>query len=104
MYSAGNSTQCSVATSVGRIWIYREWICIHKEELKILLMRVKEESEQADLKFNIQKNEDHGILSHRFTANRWGNSERLFFWAPKSLQVVTAAMKLKDTRSLEEKL
>ena len=76
MYSAGNSTQCSVVTSVGRIWIYREWICIHKEELKILLMRVKEESEQADLKFNIQKNEDHGIQSFHFMANRWRKVEK----------------------------
>ena len=69
-----------------------------KEELKILLMEVKEESGKAVLKFNIQKNEDHGIQSHHFVANRWGkngNSERLFSWAPKSLQMVTAAMKLK---------
>ena len=53
------------------------------------------------------KNEDHGIQSHHFMANRWGyngNSERLFSLAPKSLQMVIAAMKLKDTCSLEEKL
>ena len=53
------------------------------------------------------KNEDHGIQSHHFMANRWGyngNSERLFSLAPKSLQMVTAAMKLKDAYSLEEKL
>ena len=53
------------------------------------------------------ENEDHGIWSHHFMANRWGNSgnsERLFVWAPKSLQMVTAAMKLKDACSLEEKL
>ena len=52
-----------------------------EEELKSLLMKVKEESEQADLKLNIQ-NEDHGIWSHHFVANRWGNngnSERLYF-------------------------
>ena len=45
------------------------------------------------------ENEDHGIWSHHFMGNRWGNtgnSVRLFFWAPKSLQMVTAAMKLKD--------
>ena len=67
-----------------------------KEELKILLMEVKEESGKAVLKFNIQKNEDHGIQSHHFVANPWGkngNSERLFSWAPKSLWMVTAAMK-----------
>ena len=52
------------------------------------------------------ENEDHGIWSHYFMGYRWGNSRnsvRLFFWAPKSLQMVTAAMKLKDAYSLEEK-
>ena len=57
-------------------------------------MKVKEECENLGLKLNIQKSK---IWSHHFMANRWGNSERLlFFWAPKSLQMVTAAMKLKD--------
>ena len=42
-----------------------------KEELKSLLMKVKEESEKVGLKLNIQKNEDHGIWSHHFMANRW---------------------------------
>ena len=79
-----------------------------KEELKSLLMKKwkKEESEKAGLKLNIQSY-DHGIWFHHFMANRWGNngnSETLFSWAPKSLQMVTAAMKLKDTCSLEEKL
>ena len=77
------------------------------EELKSLLMKVKEESEKAGLKLNIQINVDHGIRSHHLMANRWGNngnSEALFSWAPKSLQMLTAAMKLKDTCSLEEKL
>ena len=53
-----------------------------EEELKSLLMKVKEESEKADLKLNISKKEDHGILSHHFMANRWGNngnSDRLYF-------------------------
>ena len=45
-----------------------------EEELKSLLMKVKEESEKVGLKLNIQKNEDHGIWSHHFMANRWGNS------------------------------
>ena len=71
-------------------------------------MKVKEETEKADLKLNIQKNEDHRIWSHHFMENRQGNngnSDRLFLsWAPKSLQVVTAATKLKDAGSLEEKL
>ena len=53
-----------------------------KEKLKSLLMKVKEESEKSGLKLSIQKNEDHGIQSHHFIANRWGNhgnSERLYF-------------------------
>ena len=44
------------------------------EELKSLLMKVKEESEKVGLKLNIQKNEDYGIWSYHFMANRWGNS------------------------------
>ena len=53
-----------------------------EEELKSLLMKVKEESEEVGLKLNIQKNEDHGIWSHHFMGNRWanpGNSVRLYF-------------------------
>ena len=53
-----------------------------REELKSLLMKVKEESEKVDLKLNIQKNKDYGIQFHHFMANRWGNngnSERLYF-------------------------
>ena len=61
------------------------------------------------LKTQHSKNNNHGIQSHHFMANRWGNkgnSERLYLggWALKSLQMVTAAMKLKDAYSLEEKL
>ena len=73
-----------------------------EEELKSLLMKVKVESEKVGLN---SENEYHGIQSHHFMGNRWGNSGRLYFWgAPKSLQMVTAAMKLKDACSLEEKL
>ena len=79
-------------------------VMAESEELKCLLMKVKEESEKVGLKLNIRKKEDHGIRSHHFMGNRWGNSGnrvRLYFsWAPKSLQMVTAAMKLKE----EEKL
>ena len=53
-----------------------------EEELKSLLMKVKEESEKAGLKINIQKSEDHDTWSHHFIADRWGNkgnSERLYF-------------------------
>ena len=78
-----------------------------KEELKSLLMKVKEESAKSWLKTQYSKGEDYGIWSHQFMANRWGNngnSETLFSWAPKSLQMVTVSMKLKHTYSLEEKL
>ena len=46
-----------------------------EEELKSLLMKVKEESEKVGFKLNIQKNKDHGIWSHHFMANRWGTME-----------------------------
>ena len=65
-----------------------------------------DEGERGGLKTQHSKNEDLGIWSHHFMANRWGNngnSDRLS-WAPKSLQMVTGAMKLKDTWSLKEKL
>ena len=78
-----------------------------EEELKSLLMKVKEERRKSWLKAQHSENEDHGIWSHHFMGNRWGNSGnsvRLFFWAPKSLQMVMAAMKLKDAYSLDEKL
>ena len=68
-----------------------------EEELKSLLMKVKEESEKVGFKAQHSENEDHGIRSHHFMANRWGNSGnsvRLFFSAPKSLQMVTAATKM----------
>ena len=73
-----------------------------EEEQKSLLMKVKQQSEKVRLKLkNIQKTK---IWFHYLMANRWGNSDRLFLGAPKSLQMVTAAMKLKDTFSLGEKL
>ena len=73
------------------------------EELKSLLMKVKEESGKVGLKLNIQKTKI--MASGPITS--WqidGETVTLFSWAPKSLQMVTAAMKLKDTCSLEEKL
>ena len=78
------------------------------EELKSLLMKVKEESEKVGLKLNIQKTK---IMASSPITSWQINRETmetvwltLFFWAPKSLQMVTAAMKLKDAYSLEEKL
>ena len=76
-----------------------------KEELKSLLMKVREESEKVSLKLNIQKTRSwHPVPSLHGKQGNNGNSDRLFSWAPTSLQMVTAAMKLKDTCSLEEKL
>ena len=50
------------------------------EELKRLLMKVKEESEKVGLKLNIQKTKIMAICSHHFMGNRWGNNVRLYFW------------------------
>ena len=79
-----------------------------EEELKSLLMKMKEESEKVGLKLNIQKTKIMASGPITSWENRWGKQwkqyQTLFFWAPKSLQMVTAAMKLKDTYSLEGKL
>ena len=80
-----------------------------EEELKSLLMKVKEESEKVGLKLNIQKTKimpSGPITSWEIDGERVETVLDFFFFflAPKSLQMVTAAMKLKDTYSLEEKL
>ena len=78
-----------------------------EEELKSLLMKVKEESEKVGLKLNIQKTEimaSGPITSWEIDGETVKQCQTLYFWAPKSLQVVTAAMKLKDTYFLEGKL
>ena len=78
-----------------------------EEEPKSLLMKVKEEREKAGLKLNIQKTKimTFGpITSSQIVGKQWKQWQTLFSWAPKSLQMVTAAMKLKDACSLEEKL
>ena len=70
-------------------------------------MKVKEVSETGGLKAQHSENGDHGIRSHHFMGNRWGNSgkcQTLFLGAPKSLQMMTAPMKLKHAYSLEGKL
>ena len=75
-----------------------------EEELKSLLLKVKEESEKVGLKLNIRKSKimaSGPITSWQIDGKQWLT---VFFWAPKSLQMVTAAMKLKDSYSLEEKL
>ena len=78
-----------------------------KEELKILFMKVKKKSEKTGLKLNIQKTQimaSSPITSWKIGGGEKGNSDRLFSWVPKSLWTLTAAMKLKDTYSLEGKL
>ena len=77
-----------------------------EEKLKCLLMKVKEESEKVGLKLNVQKTKI--MASSPFTSWQIGKQRKewptLFWGAPKSLQMVTAAMKLKDGCSLEGKL
>jgi len=72
-----------------------------EEELKSLLMKVKEESEKVGLKLNVQKTK---IMASGPITSWEIDGETVIFWAPKSLQMVTAAMKLKDAYSLEGKL
>ena len=77
-----------------------------EEELKSLL-KGKEESEKVGLKLSIQKTKimaSHPITSWQIDGKQWKQCQTLFFWAPESLQIVIAAMKLKDTYSLEGKL
>ena len=78
-----------------------------EEQLKSILMKVKKESEKVGLKLNIQKTKimtSGPIISWQIDGKQWKQCQTLFFWAPKSLQMVIAAMKLKDAYSLEGKL
>ena len=78
-----------------------------EEELKSLLMKVKEESEKIDLKLSIQKTKimaSGPITSWKIDGKTVKQCQTLFFGAPKSLQMVMAAMKLKDAYSLEGRL
>ena len=78
-----------------------------EEELKNLLMKVKEENEKAGLKLNIQKMASWHLvpsLHGKQMGKQWKQCQIFFFWAPKSLQMVISAMKLKDACSLEGKL
>ena len=70
-----------------------------EEELKRLLKKVKEES-KSWLKAQHSENKDHGIWSHHFMGNRWGNSVRLYFLGLQN----HCSHEMKDTYSLEEKL
>ena len=78
-----------------------------EEELKSLLMKVKEESEKVGLKLNIQRTKivaSRLVTSWQIDGEQWKQCQTLFFWAPKSLQMVIASIKLKDAYSLEGKL
>ena len=78
-----------------------------EEELKSLLMKVKDKSEKVGSKLNFQKTKimaSGPITSLQILGKQWKQCQTSFFWAPKSLQMVTAAMKLKDAYSLQEKL
>ena len=82
-------------------------LMVESEELKSLLMKVKEESEKVGLMLNIQKMKimaSGPITSWEIDGETVDTVSDLIFWAPKSLQMVTAAMKLKDAYSLEGKL
>ena len=86
---------------------YRDDMAESKEEFNSLLMKVKEGSEKAGLKHNIQKTKimaSGPIISWQIMGKQWKQGKTLFSWASKSLQMVTAAMKLKDNCSLEAKL
>ena len=79
----------------------------NEEELKSLLRKVKEENEKAGLKLNIQNTKimaSGPITLWQIEGEKWKQWQILFSWAPESLQMVTAAMKLKDVCSLKEKL
>ena len=78
-----------------------------EEELNSLLVKVKQESEKVGLRFNIQKTKimaSGSITSWQIDGKQWKQWQTLILGAPKSLQMVIAAMKLKDASSLEEKL
>ena len=109
-----NETQAGIKTARGNInsFKYADDSILKEEsekELKSLLMKVKEESEKADLKLNIQKTKimaSYPITTWQIDGETMEIGTDFYFlgWAPKSLQMVTAATKLKDTFSFEVKL
>ena len=113
MRNAGlEATQAGIKIAGGNINNFRytddtSLMAESEEELKSLLMKVKEESEKVCLKLNIQKMKimaSGPITSWEIDGETVETVSDFIFWAPKSLQMVTAAMKLKDAYSLEEKL
>ena len=83
-------------------------LMVESEELKSLLMKVKKESEKVCLKLNIQKKLRSWLpvpsLHGKYMRKQWKQWQTSFSWAPKSLQAMTVAIKLKAASSLEEKL
>ena len=82
-------------------------MAVSEEELKSLLMKVKEESEKVGLNSTFRKLRSWHLvpsLHGKQMGKEWKQCQTLFFWAPKSLQMVIAAMKLKDAYSLEGRL
>ena len=113
MWNAGlNEAQAGIKIAGGNINNLRyvddtTLMAENKEELKRLSMKVKEESEKAGLKLNIQKTkimESGPITLWQIDGKQWKQWQTLFSWAPKSLQMVMTVMKLKHACSLEEKL
>ena len=110
MRNAGlEETQAGIKTAGRNInnLRYATLMAESEEELKSFLMKVKEESENVGLKLNIQKMKimaSSPITSWEIDGETVETVSDFIFWAPKSLQMVTAAMKLKDAYSLEEKL
>ena len=102
-------TSQEAAAKVKKWCVYADdtTLMAESEKLKSLLMKLQEESEKGDLKLNIQKIKimaSGPITSWRIDGETVETVADLFSWAPKSLQMVTAAMKLKGGCSLEEKL
>ena len=93
--------------NINNLWYADETTLVAESKgLKSLLMKVKEESEKVGLKLNIQKTKimASGPITSWQIGKQWKQWQTLFWGAPKSLQMVTAAMKLKDAYSLEGKL
>ena len=111
MRNAGQEAQAGIKIAVRNINNLRyaddTTLMEESEELKRLLIKVKEESGKVGLKLNIQKTKimaSGPVTSWEIDGETVETVSDFIFWAPKSLQMVTAAMKLRDTCSLEEKL
>ena len=113
MRKAGlDESQAGIKIPVGNIYNLRyahniTFVAESKEELKSFFMKVKEESEKAGLKLNIQKTKimaSGPITSWQIDGEMMKQWQSLLSWAPKSLQMMTSTMKLKDACSLEGKL